>query len=253
MLFYMLLQLLMIPLATVVAGLTIILFSPVDPSRRLFPAMARIWSRILFMTSGVRVRVHGRQGLNAHEPAVFVANHQSLFDPPVLFHAIPSNLRVIAKKSLFLIPIFGQALWAAGVIPIDRRDRKRSINSMNKASRKIRSGLSVLVFAEGTRSRDGRLLPLKKGAFILAIQAGVPVQPVVIQGSRDVHPPGSIFARPGTVHVTFLKPVDTSAMTFDDRGRLLDMVAEEMRIALDKPVPTAGAGRPEDPLTEPTL
>ncbi len=242
----MLLQILLVPSATVVIGLAIIILSPVDPSRRLFPVLARLWSRILFVAAGVRVQVHGLDQRYRGGPAVFVANHQSLFDPPVLFHAIPANLRVIAKRSLFLIPVFGQALWAAGVIPIDRRDRQRSIASMQQATRKIRGGLSVLVFAEGTRSRDGRLLPLKKGAFILAIQAGVPVQPVIVQGTRDVHAPGSLFARRGSVNVTFLPPVSTSGMTFDDRDRLLQQVTAAMSRAMDGATgePT-GTGSPE--------
>ena len=143
-----------------------------------------------------------------------------------------------------MVPIFGQALWAAGVIPINRRDRQSSIASMSRAARRIRNGLSVLVFAEGTRSRDGRLLPFKKGAFVMALQAGVPVQPVLVHGSRDVLPPGSMFPRPGRILVSFLEPVPTAGMSFEDRHQLLSLVEDRMQEAqktIPEPIPVTAA------------
>ena len=226
-------QILIVPAATVVLGLAVILLCPLDPSRLLFNRIARLWSRILCLSAGVTVEVEGLERVAAGQPAVFIANHQSLFDPPALFLTVPGKLRVIAKRSLFMVPIFGQALWAAGVIPINRRDRQSSIASMTRASRRIRNGLSVLVFAEGTRSRDGRLLPFKKGAFVMALQAGVPVQPVLVHGSRDILPPGALFPRPGRILISFLDPVPTADMTFEDRHQLLSTVADRMREAPD--------------------
>jgi 1-acyl-sn-glycerol-3-phosphate acyltransferase len=224
-------QILVVPAATVVLGLAVILLCPFDPSRRLFNRIARLWSRLLCLSAGVTVKVRGLEHVAPNRPAVFIANHQSLFDPPVLFLTVPGKLRVIAKRSLFLVPIFGQALWAAGVIPINRRNRQSSIASMTRAASRIRSGLSVLVFAEGTRSRDGHLLPFKKGAFVLALQAGVPVQPVLVHRSRDVLPRGALFPRRGTIEVVFLEPVFTDGMTFEDRQQLLTVVTDRMQAA----------------------
>jgi 1-acyl-sn-glycerol-3-phosphate acyltransferase len=233
MLFSLIRQILAVPAATVVLGLAVILLCPLDPGKLLFNRIARLWSRILCWSAGVTVDVEGMDRVAGGQPAVFVANHQSLFDPPALFLTVPGKLRVIAKRSLFLVPIFGQALWAAGVIPINRRDRQSSIASMTRAAERIRSGLSVLVFAEGTRSPDGRLLPFKKGAFVLALQAGVPVHPVLVRGSRDVLPPGAFFPRPGRILVSFLEPVPTAGMSFEDRQHLLSLVTTRMQEAQD--------------------
>ena len=229
MLWRILLQIVVVPISTLVLGLAMILFCPLDPTRRLFHHLARLWSGILCGGFGVRVQVDGTENVNPHQAAIFVANHQSLLDPPVLFFTIPANVRVIAKRSLLMVPIFGQALWAAGIIFINRKDRRNSIESMNRAAARIRGGVSVLIFAEGTRSRDGRLLPLKKGAFVLAIEAGVPVQPVLVTGTRDLLPRGAFFPRPGTVRVTFLPAITTAGLTYEDRHQLLENVVDAMQ------------------------
>ncbi len=235
MLFRALLQVLVVPAATILVGAAVILFCPFNRGGRLFLVLGRLWCRILCATAGVTVRVEGLENVDVSRPAVFVSNHQSLFDPPALMLALPVNFRVVAKRSLFYIPVFGQALWAAGIIPINRADRERAIASMDRAAARVRGGLSVLVFAEGTRSRDGRLQPFKKGAFVMAIQAQVPVQPVIVTGSRPVLPKGAIFARPGTVTVRFLPPVSTAGFIFAQRDRLIAAVAERMRAALSRP------------------
>ncbi len=227
------LQLVLVPGSTLVLGLAMILLCPLDPTRRLFHHLSRLWSSIICGAMGVRVQVEGRENVDPGQAAIFVANHQSLLDPPVLFFAIPANLRVIAKRSLFLVPIFGQALWAAGIIFINRKDRRNAIASMNRAAARIRGGMSVLIFAEGTRSRDGRLLPMKKGAFVLAIEAGVPVQPVLVTGTRDLLPRGALFPRPGTVRVTFLPALSTSGLTYDDRHQLLERTVSAMQDRMD--------------------
>lgn len=232
------LQIVLVPISTLVLGLVMILFCPLDPTRRLFHHLARFWSGALCGGFGVRIQVDGMEHVDPKRPAIFVANHQSLLDPPVLFFAIPANVRVIAKRSILLVPIFGQALWAAGIIFINRKDRRNAIASMNRAAARIRGGLSVLIFAEGTRSHDGHLLPMKKGAFVLAIEAGVPVQPVVVRGTRDLLPRGSLFPRPGTVRVTYLPAMATDNMTYDDRHRLMESTVRAMKNCLDQ-IPAA--------------
>ncbi|MFQ5767084.1 MAG: lysophospholipid acyltransferase family protein [Acidobacteriota bacterium] len=238
MLFRALVQLFTILLATLVLGTAVIVLCPLDFSRRLFMFLARVWGRLLCWAAGVRVEVSGRAEIMPGCASVFIPNHASLLDVPALLLAIPVNFRVIAKRALFFIPVFGQALWAAGIIPIDRRNRSRAIISMGRAAGKIRRGQSVLVFAEGTRSKNGRLLPFKKGAFIMAIQSGAPIQPVVVTGSRDLLPPGKWLARSGTIRVAFLRPIPTSGLTLHDRDRLMSCVFDKMQAAL------AGQGHP---------
>jgi 1-acyl-sn-glycerol-3-phosphate acyltransferase len=238
-----LLQLLAVPAATLVLGLAVILLCPFERSGRLFLGLARAWCRVLCRAAGVRVEVRGQARVRGRQPVVFVSNHASHFDPPALLLAIPVDVRIVAKRSLFLIPVFGQALWAAGIIPINRHDRERAIVSMQRAADRLRTGNSILVFPEGSRSRDGRLQPFKKGAFVTALQAQVPIQPVTVSGSREILPRGAIFARPGTVRVTFLESLATAGLTAADRDWLMQAVAQRMHAGLAGLVPAReGAG-----------
>ena len=246
----MLLQAVLVPAATLILGLAVILFCPLDPTGKLYPLLARSWSRVLFLAAGVRLEVDGLDRLRRDGPVVLVSNHTSLFDPPALLLAIPRPIHFIAKRSLFFVPLFGQAIWAAGMIPIDRGDRGRAVASMDRAAERVRRGASVLVFAEGTRSRDGQLKTFKKGAFILAIQAGVPVQPLAITGSREVLPKGHWFGRPGTITVRILDPVSTAGLTFNDRDDLRDIVAAQLQEVLDPQ--SDNAARTRGAMTTPT-
>lgn len=239
----MLLQAVLVPATTLILGLAVILFCPLDPTRKLYPLLARSWSRVIFLAARVSLEVEGLDRLYRDGPVVLVSNHVSLFDPPALLLALPRTLHFIAKRSLFFIPLFGQAIWAAGMIPIDRGDRKRAVASMDRAAERVRRGASVLLFAEGTRSPDGRLKTFKKGAFILAIQASVPIQPLAIVGSREVLPKGRWFARPGTVTVRILEPVSTAGLTFSDRDRLRDTVAARLQEGLEPPTDSPAPSR----------
>jgi len=126
----------------------------------------------------------------------------------VLAVVLPNTCRFVAKRSLFFVPILGQAMWAAGFIPIDRGDRTQAIRSLGRAASRIRRGASVILFPEGTRSRTGKLAPFKKGSFHLALETRVPIVPVAISGSGSVVRPRSIVIRPGRVHVTLFPQVD---------------------------------------------
>src|SRR3989442_56111 len=186
---------------TVVLGsLGIVLCLLVPGGAALMP-LARLWSRLVLSTYRVRCRASFPPTLDASRPSVYMANHQSLFDIPALVLAMPSDFRMVAKRELLMIPIFGWALWLAGFIFIDRSDREKASRKLERTVRTSGRGRSVVVFAEGTRSPDGRLLPFKKGGFILALQAGVPIVPVAIPGGRGVLPKGSLRAKPGTIEV----------------------------------------------------
>ena len=186
----------------------------------------RIWSRSLLAAAGARVTYHGLEHVDHDNPCIFIANHQSMVDIWVLFDFIPPSTRFVAKRELFKIPVFGWALSAAGCISIDRANRANAIRSLSIAAERIRSGRSVILFPEGTRSSDGRLQRFKKGAFYLAVQAGVPVVPVAITGSFAVVPPRKLRVSPGPVEVYIEPPIDVASFQPENTNGLLALVHE---------------------------
>jgi 1-acyl-sn-glycerol-3-phosphate acyltransferase len=176
---------------------------------------ARTWSRLILATAGVRVVAKGLERLEPGRTYVFVANHQSIFDIPILFWSLPHQLRIIAKESLGHIPFMGWHLRRAGHMLVDRRrpDPKRIIHW---ASRLTSSGLSLIVFPEGTRSRDGRVARFKGGSFYVALEAGLPVVPLSLVGSRHVMLKGRLTTYPGEVGLIVHEPIDTSDMAGSD-------------------------------------
>ncbi len=194
--------------------------------------VARLWSWLILKTFRVRSRAVRHPEFSHSRPCVYVANHQSQFDIPALVLAMPTDFRIVAKRELLFIPIFGWALWLAGFIFIDRSDRDRAIRRLDRVVRVIRRGTSVVVFAEGTRSPDGRLLPFKKGGFILAIKSGVPIVPVSIRGGRDILPKGSLHVRRGTIDVVFGAPIPTSPYTLETKEALIGAVRDRIAAGL---------------------
>jgi len=194
--------------------------------------LARLWSRLVLLTSRVRWESSADPALDPSRPCVYAANHQSQFDIPAAVMAIPIQFRVLAKRSLFFIPIFGWVLFLAGFVGIDRSNRERAFESIERAARRIRRGTSLLIYAEGTRSPDGELLPFKKGGFVLAIQAGVPVIPLTIRGSREVLPKGSLRIRPGAITVLVGDPIDPREYSLETKEALMQRVRSVMQADL---------------------
>ena len=172
---------------------------------------ARTWSRLILLTTGVRVTVAGLERLEPGRTYVFVSNHQSIYDIPILFWSLPYQLRIIAKESLGNFPFLGWHLRRTGHMLVDRRRPDRS-RIFGWASRLTSNGLSLIVFPEGTRSRDGRIARFKGGGFLLALQAGLPVVPLSIVGSRHVMLKGRLATYPGTVRLVVHDPIDTSGL-----------------------------------------
>jgi 1-acyl-sn-glycerol-3-phosphate acyltransferase len=167
------------------------------------------WSRRVVDNARIHVEVIGRENLRAEETYLVMSNHQSLYDVPVLFHVIGSNVRMIAKEELFRVPVFGPALAAGGFISIDRGDRKAAIASLQRARDLLAGGTHVWIAPEGTRSRTGELLPFKKGAFYLAFEAQLPILPVSLSGTRDALPAKGLRSVPGAnVRVTIHPKID---------------------------------------------
>jgi 1-acyl-sn-glycerol-3-phosphate acyltransferase len=220
---------------TIVLGTLGILVCLLLPGGAALMPLARLWSWLVLKTYRVRSCASFHPNLDPSQPSVYVANHQSLFDVPAVVLAMPSDFRIIAKRELLFVPIFGWALWLAGFVFIDRSDREKAIRKLDRTVRAIRRGRSILVFAEGTRSPDGRLLPFKKGGFVLALQAGVPVVPVSIRGGRDVLPKSSLRVKPGTIEVIFGAPVPTSSCSLDDKDALIAAVRDRIATTLELP------------------
>jgi 1-acyl-sn-glycerol-3-phosphate acyltransferase len=189
-------------------------------------AVMRIWANGVLAASLIRVEVHCSPELEPGKSYVFLANHQSLFDIPVLLATSPGQLRMMAKRTLFQIPIFGWALKAGGFISVDRADRSTATQSFSLAFARLREGTSVLLFPEGTRSLDDTLLPFQRGGFLLAMKSGLPIVPVGIRGSRAVQRRGSFAIHPGTVAVTYGTPIDPAAYGM---RRKRELIAEVRR------------------------
>lgn len=166
---------------------------------------------------------------------ILVSNHTSLFDIPAIFAGIPLSIRMIAKKELFAIPLFGAALKRHEFIKVDRQNRERAMQALEEAKALMETGIVIWAAAEGTRSSTGELLPFKKGIFIMALEANAVVIPVVIQGTRDILPAKTWrFSPDQTVTLTIGQPIDTQSMTLDDRDTLMASVRQQMETILGK-------------------
>jgi 1-acyl-sn-glycerol-3-phosphate acyltransferase len=147
-----------------------------------------IWGRGCLVIAGLKLKVEGAENIPAHGPAIYVSNHQSNFDIPILYAGLPIQFRWMAKQELFRVPLFGLAMKRSGYIPIDRSNPRKAMHSLNLAAQKIKAGASVIIFPEGTRSPNGQVQTFKKGALVIAAKAQVPVVPVAIKGSYGVQP-----------------------------------------------------------------
>ncbi|HET6639529.1 MAG TPA: lysophospholipid acyltransferase family protein [Gemmatimonadota bacterium] len=205
-----------------------ILTWPLSPRGDLYLLYARIWSGWILGSLGIPLAVTGRERLEPGQTYVLMSNHQSVFDIFALFRSCDRPFRMVAKRILFWIPILGWSMWMCGFIPIDRSNRDSAIRSLDRAARKIRSGVSVLVFPEGTRSRDGTLQPFKKGGFMMALEAGVPVVPVVVLGTDAIMEKGSLRVGRADVTVRIGTPIETSGRGARGRDRLMDEVRRAM-------------------------
>ncbi len=178
----------------------------------------RIWGPWGLWLAGARTEVEPLPAL-PDGPLIFACNHESALDIWIAFKLLPRNFRFIAKQELFQLPVFGWYMRLGGHIPVDRGNHARAIQSLRQAGEAVRAGTSLVVFPEGTRSKDGRVHPFKKGPFVVAMEAGVPVVPVAISGSGRVTPKDAIAVVPGTIRVAVGKPVDPRA--FADKEALL--------------------------------
>lgn len=170
--------------------------------------VSRVWSPVLIWAGGGKLEVRGLDNVDFTRPTIFVANHQSTIDIPVLFRALPVTFTFVAKKALKYVPFLGWYMTLSRFVFVDRGNHREAVASLDEAARRIRGGISIAMFPEGTRSDDCRVRPFKKGPFALAMKAGVQVVPVTIEGTGKLMPKNSWNITPGPIRVQVGKPID---------------------------------------------
>lgn len=217
-------------LLTLLIAPVVSLLSLGDP--RWGDPLIRLWARGILGAAGVRVEVQGLENLPASS-SVLVSNHQSNFDVLLILSRIPKHVRFVAKTELYRIPLFGMALRASGNIEVDRTGGERDRKKLDEAIAAVRERVSILFFAEGTRSPTGELGPFKKGAAILAIQAQVPLVPIIVAGTRDIMPKKSLWIRGRRRALLRIgKPLSTTGLTLEDRDPLTEVAQNEVQSML---------------------
>ncbi len=217
---------------TALLFLVILLSLIIDRSGRYVHSIGALWCRIILALGGVKVRVKGVENLAGSRPRIFLSNHQGAFDIPVLQGYLPLQFRWVSKKSLFRIPVVGWSMTLAGYIAVERENRKKAFRDLLQAAEKIKNGTSVVVFPEGTRSTTGRLLPFKKGAFILARKSGVEIVPIAVTGTKDIMKKGSLMIAPSEASISIGRPFSTRGRTDEElmdmtRRAILAMLGQE--------------------------
>ncbi len=203
-----------------------IIKSRFDPSGNGPHLVARVWARLLLKASRVKVEVRGIENLDPGETYVLVANHSSIFDILVLLAHIPLQFRWLAKAELFDIPFFGQSMASCGYIPISRSSPRDWARTLKGAVERIRNGASVVVFPEGTRSKDGVIQDFKRGGFKLAVRSGQPVVPVSIVGAHKVMPTKTLKLHPGLIRIVVDRPIPTSGLDRSEQDRFMERVRQ---------------------------
>jgi len=194
----------------------------------------RLWYRFLLVVSGVRVTTEGLDRINKNQRYIFLSNHQSYFDIPVLSRGLNRELSFVAKKELFSIPVFGWAMSAVGHIKIDRKNARKARLSIIRAVETLRKkNISLVLFPEGTRSPTGELHEFKRASFTVALEAGVPIVPVVISGSWKINRKKSMRINPGTVKLTIADPIPVDVAQSMDKGSLMEKVRGVIATTLD--------------------
>ncbi|HEY6065151.1 MAG TPA: lysophospholipid acyltransferase family protein [Thermoanaerobaculia bacterium] len=224
----------LIVLATVAFGVPAIFAALLPPRGDWFLRFARGWARTLLAIAGVRVRVLHPDRLDPGRSFVVVANHESFCDILVLLANLPMQVRFLAKRSVFRVPVLGWSIAAAGFIPVDREDRSRGMETVDAALQRLSRGRSVVVFPEETRTRTGDLLPFKRGAAHLALRSGLPILPIALAGTFRVLPRGALVITPGPVAMSVGNPIEVSGRTPRDREAVTLAARDEVQSLRDE-------------------
>jgi 1-acyl-sn-glycerol-3-phosphate acyltransferase len=192
------------------------------------------WAKIILWGTGVEVKVRGLSNIDKQKTYIFVPNHLSFFDIFSLLAYLPVDFKFILKKELMRIPVLGWSMKRAGYISIDRSSPAKARRTLMRAVDRIKSGTSLVMFAEGTRGYDGHLQPLKRGAFQLAVASGVPVVPMAIKGTKEIMPKGSFTIRKGSIVIQLEKPIETVTYTKQAMPDLIERVSARITAMLEE-------------------
>ena len=238
-------------LHTVFWGGPVYLFSFLDPYAERAARLIRLWAKGNLLACGVSIRVQGLSQLNPHSAYLFMSNHQSQFDILALMAALEDfPLRWVAKHELRKVPILGACMQRTHQILVDRGSRTQAVATLRKVKELLGVHISVLFFPEGTRGEDGRLLPFKPGGFMAAVEAGVPVVPITINGSRSILPPGDWKVRSGEIEIIFGTPIPIHRDGTRKAARIALLTQVERAIAARLKTaasPPTGAKHPSPP------
>jgi 1-acyl-sn-glycerol-3-phosphate acyltransferase len=215
-----------IAIATLILGFFAFITYPFDRKGKVGHYYARLWGKIALLANRVKVKIEGMEHLNEKGPYIFMSNHQGYYDVFTLLGHLPYQFKWLVKKELFSIPFFGWTMAAVGYISVDRGGTRDTVEAMNEAAQKIRDGMSVVIFPEGSRSPDGSIQPFKKGGFTLAIKSKVPIVPIAISGSRDIMPKDKFTATSGEIRMLMGHPIETESYSLKDRESLMKKVRE---------------------------
>ncbi|MBT8386587.1 MAG: 1-acyl-sn-glycerol-3-phosphate acyltransferase [Ignavibacteria bacterium] len=216
-------KLFLIVIHTFICSIFALLFAMVNRSFYLYFKLSKYFSGGILLISRIKLKVTGLENFSHDKTYVFVSNHASLYDIVTLQKSIPNNMAMVFKKELAQIPFFGWQLYLGPYVMIDRRNFESAMRSIEEAKEKlVKNNISIVVFAEGTRSKTGEIQPFKRGAFRLASQVGFPVVPVTISGSNKIMPKKTFKLRPGTIHVHFAKPISTEGI--DSRKQEMELM-----------------------------
>ncbi|HXK25682.1 MAG TPA: lysophospholipid acyltransferase family protein [Myxococcota bacterium] len=224
---------LMIVLYTIFWGVVACLAGLVDRSGEGVIWVARRWVSWILATCHIEVECDGLDRIDAKRPYVFMSNHQSVIDTAAIVATLPVSWRFVAKRELVWIPFFGWALGLGGHVIIDRGNRDSAVRSLKRAADRIRSGTNVIIFPEGTRSESGVLGEFKSGGFHLAIEAGVPILPITVSGSKRITPKGSLRIESGRVRILYGEAIPTAGLGLEERGQLKDRVRRAIVAGFD--------------------
>ena len=213
---------------TVLFGTLAVLTSWIPPRGRLFLVWARAWSNALLVLCGIPTRLEVSAAAAAVPQAIFMSNHESLVDIPLLFVGIRQDVRFLAKRSLFYVPFLGWSMWLAGFVPVDRDRKEKAVDVFETLEKRVRKGMSILVFPEGTRSRTGELQSFRKSGFLLAMRTGLPIVPVAVSGAREVVGADSLWIRRTPATLRIGDPIPTKGVPLSERKALMERVRREI-------------------------
>jgi 1-acyl-sn-glycerol-3-phosphate acyltransferase len=214
----------------------LVVLSPFDKGgRRVHFYCGVPWAKVILFVCGVKVNVKGLENVESRIPRIYLTNHQSAFDIFALLSCLPVHFKFVVKQELMKIPLFGATMRSAGYVGIDRDDPRKALKSMHDAAERIKSGASVVIFPEGTRSTDGRIQDFRPGAFHLALKSGYDVVPITINGSYRIMPKRSFRINKGTFVMRIGKPIPLKGYTKKDMGKLMALVRDTMirQMAMD--------------------